>query len=209
MPRAEYITALIFILMAGVTGYGFLNLSGQITVNFSSATSQGSMDLLPGLSILPVISIVIYVLLSNVRRFESLSKNYESFKQPLKEFKILLVGVFTYLQFLIVFWNLGFEFELYRMIFIVVFLSYLWSSRLLGMVERNRFFGIRNPWTLSSEKVWEKTHEKASTWLLAASFLTVPALIMADHSIYYYAIPALLLAIGSTVYSYWLYKNEK
>ncbi|MFB6216023.1 MAG: SdpI family protein, partial [Candidatus Aenigmatarchaeota archaeon] len=89
--------------------------------------------------------------------------------------------------------------------FPVVFSMYLYASDLMSKADRNWFFGIRNPWTISSERVWDRTHEAASRWFKVAAFLTAPAVLYPDYSVQLYAAPAFLLALGSTVYSYWLY----
>jgi uncharacterized membrane protein len=50
----------------------------------------------------------------------------------------------------------------------------------LGKVRHNFVFGVRTPWTLADERVWDKTHRFAGRWMvlgalaLAAACLAVP-----------------------------------
>src|SRR5262249_17855295 len=43
-------------------------------------------------------------------------------------------------------------------------------GNLLGKVKRNFWMGIRTPWTLASEPVWERTH-RLGAWLFVATGL--------------------------------------
>lgn len=42
---------------------------------------------------------------------------------------------------------------------------------LLPRIKSNWFVGIRTPWTLSSEKVWERTHRVGGRWMMAGGLL--------------------------------------
>jgi uncharacterized membrane protein len=49
----------------------------------------------------------------------------------------------------------------------VCLLFALWAN-LLGKVRRNFFIGVRTPWSLASEQVWNKTHRLAAKTFAAA-----------------------------------------
>jgi uncharacterized membrane protein len=40
----------------------------------------------------------------------------------------------------------------------VIFLFFILLGNVMGKVQRNFFIGIRTPWTLANNQVWEKTH---------------------------------------------------
>jgi len=48
----------------------------------------------------------------------------------------------------------------------------------LGKVTRNFFAGIRTPWTLASEEVWNRTHRLASKVFVAAGLMVVAAALL-------------------------------
>ncbi|HKI38803.1 MAG TPA: SdpI family protein [Gemmataceae bacterium] len=59
---------------------------------------------------------------------------------------------------------------------ICLFLALL--GNVLGKVRRNFWMGVRTPWTLASEAVWNQTHRLAA-WLFVAAGLAGFALVMA------------------------------
>jgi uncharacterized membrane protein len=48
----------------------------------------------------------------------------------------------------------------------------------LGKLTRNFFAGIRTPWTLASEEVWNRTHRLAAKVFVAAGLLVAAAAIL-------------------------------
>lgn len=76
----------------------------------------------------------------------------------------------------------------------------------MGKLRKNFFVGIRTPWTLASDAVWERTHRMAG-WLfmLAGVLLVVAALVRVPPG----AIIAIVvvLALVPAVYSYIAYRR--
>jgi immunity protein, SdpI family len=76
----------------------------------------------------------------------------------------------------------------------------------LGKVTRNFFAGIRTPWTLASEEVWNRTHRLASKLFVATGLLVATAALF-DISWWW---PFAALIVGSfipVVYSYVIYRR--
>ena len=87
-----------------------------------------------------------------------------------------------------------------------MFLFFALMGNMLGKVRRNFYVGVRTPWTLASEAVWNRTHRLAA-WLftgagvvgLVAVLCMVPPLL---------ALPLIFVAaIVPVVYSLVLYKR--
>jgi uncharacterized membrane protein len=79
-------------------------------------------------------------------------------------------------------------------------------GNLLGKVTRNFFVGIRTPWTLASEEVWNRTHR------LAGKLIVVAGLVVVADALAGFKVWVLIAAIGlatliPVVYSYVLYKR--
>jgi uncharacterized membrane protein len=79
-------------------------------------------------------------------------------------------------------------------------------GNLLGKVTRNFFVGIRTPWTLASEEVWNRTHR------LAGKLIVVAGLVVVANALVGFKVWVLIAAIGlatliPVVYSYVLYKR--
>jgi uncharacterized membrane protein len=81
-------------------------------------------------------------------------------------------------------------------------------GNVLGKVRRNFWMGVRTPWTLASEVVWNQTHRVAA-WMFVAAGLLGFALVMvlpawAAWVVFGLIIPASLVPV---VYSLVLYKR--
>ena len=59
----------------------------------------------------------------------------------------------------------------------------------------NWFIGVRTPWTLSSEKVWNKTNRLAGKLFKAAGILTVFDAAFLQYAIALILVPVILAAI--------------
>jgi uncharacterized membrane protein len=80
----------------------------------------------------------------------------------------------------------------------------------MGKIRSNFFFGIRTPWTLSSEKSWHKSH-RLGGWLLFGLGLGCTAVAIAGNSFLF-----LWLALGGIggitltliIYSYLIWRDD-
>jgi uncharacterized membrane protein len=76
----------------------------------------------------------------------------------------------------------------------------------MGKFRKNFFVGIRTPWTLTSDVVWERTHRFAG-WLfvLAGAVWIVGGLLRASPAVLVVAV--LVAMLVPAVYSYFLYRR--
>lgn len=83
-------------------------------------------------------------------------------------------------------------------------------GNMMGKVRSNFMFGIRTPWTLSSELSWNKTHRLGGRIMMAVGFLTILAglLISMEWAFYLLTGGLLLMLAVVMVYSWVVYKND-
>jgi len=206
----EYITAFVFGAMGVFTAYGLTEFTGEIAVHFNSAGEPDAfMNAFPGLLFLPVLSVALYIVLDHLPDVDPLRSNYESFEDVLHLFKLFISCILTYVQALIVFWNLGYSYNITYMVIPIVFSAYYLSGVALARVEKNWFIGIRNPWTISSDEVWNRTHEKTALLMKISGILSLLALIAPGMAVWIFLVPPILTVVFSTVYSYWLYSIKE
>jgi uncharacterized membrane protein len=75
--------------------------------------------------------------------------------------------------------------------------------------KMNWFIGIRTPWTLSSENVWNKTHRLGGVLFKAAGVISVAGFLLPQYAIFIMVGPVLLFSLYLVVYSYIEYRKEK
>jgi len=115
------------------------------------------------------------------------------------------VAFMSYVYGLGVAWNLGWRFDMLRLFAPALGILFYGIGALMDRSKFNWFVGIRTPWTLNSEVVWEKTHRIAGKAFKVCGFLAFFGLI-AEGGL------ALLLTVapilGSGIFlTYYLYSE--
>jgi uncharacterized membrane protein len=96
------------------------------------------------------------------RRFE-----VDTFRATYEQIMGLVIALFAYLHFAILWSYLHPTTEPIRLMVSGMCLFFALTGNLLGKVKRNFWMGVRTPWTLASEPVWERTH-RLTAWLFVA-----------------------------------------
>ncbi|MFB6203089.1 MAG: SdpI family protein [Candidatus Nanohaloarchaea archaeon] len=208
MDRYEYASAGIFSVMTLATVYGLTKITGRVAVHFTSGSPDSYMGVVPGLTLIPGLAVLIYLLFRYLPEIDPLGDNYEDFREVYELLKVLILSVLAYAQVMIVLWNIGFRYGISYMLVPIIFSTYYVTGELIQRSERNWFIGIRNPWTLSSDEVWDRVHGKFGPVLKAAGLLSLLGFLFPEKGALIYGGPAVLVAVGSTIYSYLLYREE-
>ena len=79
---------------------------------------------------------------------------------------------------------------------------------MMRQAKRNFFIGIRTPWTLSSDYVWNETHRIGGTLFIISGFLALLGALFPGYALWLLLIPLFASVIFTFVYSYVLYQRE-
>ncbi|MFN8461211.1 MAG: SdpI family protein [Anaerolineales bacterium] len=90
----------------------------------------------------------------------------------------------------------------------VVGLLFIGIGYMMGKAKRNFFIGIRTPWTLSSETVWDETHKLGSKLFMLGGAVTIVSVFLGETGIWIMLAAILIAAFVPIVYSYVLYQRE-
>jgi uncharacterized membrane protein len=74
--------------------------------------------------------------------------------------------------------------------------------------KRNWFIGIRTPWTISNEKVWNKTNKLGGKLFKIAAVISLIGLFFRDYAMWFILIPVLAVAGYTVAYSYFEYQKQ-
>jgi uncharacterized membrane protein len=105
---------------------------------------------------------------------------------------------------------LGYPVQMQRMIPFGVGLLLIVIGNMLPRARPNWFVGIRTPWTLSSDRVWEKTHRFGGRVFVAGGILiTIAALwwVSQAHAVLFAVM--VVVAASVVIYSYLEWKREQ
>ena len=107
-------------------------------------------------------------------------------------------------------WAYGFRMNVGQFMSVLIGLLFVVIGAALNNIKQNWFFGIRTPWTISNEMIWEKTHKVAGNLFKAAGIL-VAGFSLYDPVKSFQIMMAMIIAIvtWSIVYPYILWKKIK
>ena len=174
-----------------------------------SGEPNGYAPKLVGLLVLPAVTTVMLLMFAAIPVIDPLSANIRKFRKQYDTFVAILVLFMLALQADIVLWNVG-VFVSPNFIFPVALgAMFYYLGVIFGSVKRNWFIGIRTPWTLSSERVWDETHRVAAKLFKAAGLVAMAGALVPQYALYFVLVPVLAIVAFSFVYSYVRYARQE
>lgn len=135
-------------------------------------------------------------------------KNFEvdTFRVTYLQIMVILVCIAGYLQLVLLWVALGHAMNVGRAVVGGVCLLYLSVGNLMAKVRRNFYVGIRTPWTLANERVWNATHRFGAKTMVTGGLL---GLVLTAAGFYGWPVLVVLLAgaLAPVVYSLVVYKQ--
>lgn len=174
-----------------------------------SGAANGSMPKLWAIFLFPVLMILTLGLSIVLPMIDPMKKNIELFRRSYQNF-FLWIGVFMFYLFVITLgWNLGWRFNM--TVALVPALAVLWFvvGVLLGRAKQNWFVGIRTPWTMESESVWDKTHALGSLLFRISAGITLLGIFFPQLLFYFLILPIITSSVVCIVYSYIEFRRER
>jgi uncharacterized membrane protein len=170
---------------------------------------NGYMGKFWGMFLLPIISAGTFLIFLAIPKMDPLKRNDEKFNENLGKFLAAIQGFFLYIFILTAIWNLGYEFQMSRVLAPAFAVLFFCCGIFIEKIGRNYFAGIRTPWTLNSEEVWNKTHKMGGKIFKAVGILSLMGLIFPNQAFFFIIGPVILAAAFLFIYSYILYRREK
>ena len=169
---------------------------------------DGCLSKFWGLFLMPIILIGVVLLYLIVPKLDPLKENIEKFRKYFDGFIVLLLLFLFYLYVLTIFWNLGLKFDIGQAIIPALAILFYYCGILLEKAKRNWFIGIRTPWTLSNDMVWEKTHKIGGKLFKIAGIVAILGIFFQKYILFFIFVPIILVVVYTTIYSYTEYQKE-
>ena len=169
---------------------------------------DGCLSKFWGLFLMPIILIGVVLLYLIVPKIDPLKENIEKFRKYFDGFIVLLLLFLFYLYVLTIFWNLGLKFDIGQAIIPALAILFYYCGILLEKAKRNWFIGIRTPWTLSNDMVWEKTHKIGGKLFKIVGIVAILGIFFQKYILFFIFVPIILVVVCTTIYSYTEYQKE-
>jgi len=207
--KAVYIALFIILVMFAAAIYFYPSMPDKVASHWNAKGEVDSyMSKFWGLFLMTLFAIGLLLLLSVIPKIDPLKKNIAKFRNYFDLFIVLIMLFFAYIYGLTLAWNLGFYYNMTNMIIPALAGLFYFIGIFLEKTKRNWFIGIRTPWTISSERVWNKTHKVASKWFKVAAVIFIVGLFFGDKVVWFVIIPVVVVSFGAIVYSYFEYQKN-
>ncbi len=130
----------------------------------------------------------------------------DRFRRTYHYVMFLATGLFAYIHLGTLLASLRPDFDVSKMVLGGICLFFALMGNVMGKVRRNFYVGVKTPWTLASETVWNRTHRVAG-WLWVGAGVAGCALIGAGVPFYWSFGLIMVAAFVPVFYSLWLYKR--
>ena len=160
-----------------------------------------------GAFLMPIITIIIYGLFYIFPKIDPKKENVAKFINLYWGFVNIFLGYMLYIHLLTIAANLGYNFDMIRAMlpgFAVLFYYIGW---MLPQAKPNWFLGIRTAWTLSSDEVWQKTHELGGRCFRYSGVIVLLGIFFTKYAIFFAIIPVLASSLYLVIFSYLEYKK--
>jgi uncharacterized membrane protein len=207
-------TIIVLILIVAGTLAGLLlwdKLPAQMASHWDiNDQVNGYMTKFWGVFMMPLVTLGMFVMFLVIPSIDPLKANIVKFREAFNLFIVLITAFMLYIHALTLAWSLGYtSFKMSTSMLPAMGLLFIFVGFMLRKAKRNFFIGIRTPWTLSSDTVWDKTHQLGATLFMASGVLAFIGGIFGGMTAFWFLFVPL---IGSTifllVYSFILYQQE-
>ncbi len=207
-----HIISLAFIIGALAYGaYLYPALPDQLASHWGAAGDvNGTMPKFWGVLFAPLMALGLYLLFALViPRIDPLRQNIAAFRPWYNWFVVILTAFMAYVQVLTLVWNSGTHFNMAAALMPSVGVLIFCIGILLRHSKRNWFIGIRTPWTLSSDRVWDETHRLGATLFQISGVLIVLSIFVPQYTFAVTFASLIGTALVTVVYSYILFRREE
>jgi uncharacterized membrane protein len=208
--RTTIIISLIAILAATLASALVYPRLPEIAASHWNAAGQvdGYMPRFWAAFLMPIISVGMLLLFLAFPALDPLKANIAKFRTYYNAFIALIIVFMLFIHGITLAWNLGYDqFNIGTAILPAVGLVFIFAGVMMAKAKRNFFIGIRTPWTLSNDTVWDETHKLGSKMFVGAGIVTILSAFFGEMSFWIMFPIIMLAAFIPVVYSYILWRR--
>jgi uncharacterized membrane protein len=206
------IITLAMIALALLAGAALWNqLPNQIASHWNTYDQvDGYISKFWGVFLMPLITLAMLVLFFVLPGIDPLKANIAQFRESFNLFILLIVAFMLYIHGLTLVWSLGYQdFKMSTAMLPFMGVLFIAIGFMLRKAKRNFFIGIRTPWTLSSDSVWDKTHQLGSIlFMTSGAFAIIGGVFGGMTAFWLMFVPLIGSSLFLVIYSYVLYRGE-
>lgn len=163
---------IIATFLLGILMYNKLPESIPIHWNFAGEV-DGYGNKFIGTFMVPLIMIALWLAMIYLPKIDPKKENYNKFDKSYKLFQSILLTFFFIMQIIVVLSAMGYNISINRAMPIVSGVLMILIGNYIPKAKSNFFYGIKTPWTLSSEVSWKKTHRLGGKLFVLSGLISI------------------------------------
>ncbi|MEM3555103.1 MAG: DUF1648 domain-containing protein [Candidatus Micrarchaeia archaeon] len=209
MRKSEMVILAVVILSFLLSVYFYPRLPESIASHWNMfGEADGYTQKFWGVLLMPFVLILLLILFILIPKIDPLKANIQKFREYYENFMVVVALFFLYIHFLMLLWNVDVKFNMVQLLTPALAVLLYYSGVVTENAKRNWFIGIQTPWTLSSERVWNKTHKLGGKLLKIVALISLIGILLPPYAIFLLVLPLLLVTIYIVFYSYQEYQKE-
>ncbi len=206
--RNIIISILLLSLLISIFFYPFVPEKMPVHWN-SKGEVDGYTSKFVAMFLISFVMIVTAIVFFAIPKIDPMKANIEKFRKYYENFIILILLFLLVIQVQMLLWSLGIEISSKIIFPIGIGILFFNVGILCENSKRNWFIGIRTPWTMSSDSVWDKTHKIGGILFKLCGIITAIGIFFSDYIIYFIIIPILVVGLFTAIYSFIVFRMEK
>lgn len=209
--KKTYFVILAIILISFALGFYFYPQMPEKMASHWNIRGEvdGYLSKFWGMFLMPIVLLVMFLLFLLISRIDPLKANVEKFRKYFDWFIILISLFLLYVYLLTIFWSKGMRFDMGQVMMPAFGILFFYCGVLISKAKRNWFIGIRTPWTLSSDNVWEKTHKIGAKLFKISGLIAILGTFFKGYILWFVLTPVFLSVIYLLIYSYFEFQKEQ
>ena len=159
-------------------------------------------DPLFGAFIFPVVGILVVIGFWGIPKIMVFKENLMQFEREYYMLELLLILFFMAMYVITMLPNFGVEMNMGVMISPLIAILFVGLGLMMPRFKRNFFVGIKTPWTLANDIVWDKTHKLGGKVFIAMGLIPLVAFLFPDMFLLVFMVPLFAGIGGIVIYSY-------
>ena len=203
--------AIAVMLVAAAWGWGQVPAGTQVPIHWGiDGRPDGFAPKEVAFFVLPALAGGLTLLLTLLPRFEPRSANLVRSSSAYVQVGIAMLVVVTILQLTTVLAASGRPVDVSLVVGLTVGGMFVVLGNVLGKVRSNFIFGVRTPWTLASDRSWNKTHRLVGRLFVLLGLAVVLAGLVGGYVALFSTLIGgiVLVLVVCCVYSYRVWRND-
>lgn len=156
----------------------------------------------------PSLTLLMTFLFPVLAKMDPHKEKYAQFQKAWFMIRTIILSCFAYLYFVSLYAALNPMVDVGSFVLCGIAVMFILMGNYLGKVRQNYFLGIRTPWTLHDEDIWNKTHRLSGWMFVLVGLLLLVEVFLKLSLPYVIFVTIALLLLVPIIYSYLLFRQK-